>query len=121
MKATLARVATVLQRLFFPSAEAAAAAANLIKRPRKLTPSAFAQGLTFAWIEHPNATTGQLARSVALAGASLSEPGLCQRFTPAAATFFLNLLHAALRVVLSAPAAAMPLLARFNGVYLLDS
>jgi Transposase DDE domain len=121
MKATLARVATVLQQLFFQSAEAAAAAAKLIKRPRKLTPSAFAQGLTFAWLEHPNATTGQLARSVALAGASLSEPGLCQRFTPAAATFFLNLLKAALQVVLSAPAATMPLLARFNGVYLLDS
>jgi Transposase DDE domain len=121
MKATLARVATALQQLFCHATETAAAAAQLIKRPHKLTPAAFAQGLTLGWIAHPNATTGQLARSVALAGSSLSEPGLCQRFTPAAAAFFLALLHAALRVVLTAPDAALPLLARFNGVYLLDS
>jgi hypothetical protein len=121
MKATLARVARVLQQLFFRAAEAAAVSAQLCKRPRKLTPTAFAQGLTFGWLQHPNATIGQLTRAVAAAGASLSEPGLCQRFTPAAAAFFLALLQSALQVALTAPAAAVPLLARFHGVYLLDS
>jgi hypothetical protein len=121
MKATVARLVTVLQQVFFQSAELAAASAKLIKQARKLTPTAFAQGLTFCWLQHPHATTGQLTRFVAAAGSPLSEPGLCQRFTPAAANFFLALLQNALQVALAAPPAALPLLARFNGVYLLDS
>ena len=121
MQLTLARLVTVLQQLFFHSAAVAAATAALIKQPRKLSPSAFAQGLVFGWLQHPNATTNQLASFVAAAGAPLSEPGLCQRFTPAAAAFFLALLRAALQLALAAPTAAVPLLARFRGVYLVDS
>jgi len=93
MNVTLARLVTVLQQLFFHSAEVAAAAADLIKQPRKLTPTAFAQGLVFCWPQHPNATTNQLTSFVAAAGSPLSEPGLCQRFTPAAGDFFLALLQ----------------------------
>lgn len=121
MKVTLARLVGVLQQLFLRSPDVAAAGARLVKQPRKLTPAAFAQGLVFGWLQHPNATTGQLAAFVAAAGAPLSEPGLCQRFTPAAADFFLALLRGALRIALAAPAAAVPLLARFHGVYLVDS
>ena len=120
MKVTLARLVVVLQQLFFQSAEVAAAGAKLIKQPRKLSPSAFAQGLTLCWLQHPHATTAQLTSFVAAAGSPLSEPGLCQRFTPAASAFFLALLQSALQVALAAPPAALPLLGRFNGVYLLD-
>jgi hypothetical protein len=120
MQITVARAAALLQQLFSGSAEVAAASAGLIKQPRKLTAVAFARGLVFAWVQFPNATTSQLTRSVAAAGADLSEPGLCQRFTPAASAFFLALLRAAMQVVLAAPAAALPLLERFNGVYLFD-
>jgi hypothetical protein len=120
MQATLTRAAAVLQRLFGHAPEVAAASAELIKQPRKLTPCAFARGLTFGWMQHPHATTAQLARSVAAAGADLSEPGLCQRFTAAASAFFLALLRCALQVVLAAPPAAAAVLGRFNGVYLFD-
>jgi Transposase DDE domain len=121
MKATLAGLATVLQQLFFQSAEAAATKAKLIKKKRKLNAAAFAQGLTFCWMQHPNATTAQLTSFLGLAGSPMSEPGLCQRFTPAAADFFLALLQQALQHAFAAPPAAVALLARFNGVYLLDS
>jgi hypothetical protein len=121
MTATLARLAAVLQRLFFHSAEVASAAARLVKQPRKLTPAAFAQGLVFAWMQHPNATTSQLCSFVGTAGSPMSEPGLCQRFTPAASAFFLALLREALALALTGPACAGPVLARFSGVYLIDS
>jgi hypothetical protein len=121
MKLTLARLATVLQQLFFNSTDVAAAATKLVKKHRKLTPAAFAQGLTFCWLQHPNATTSQLTSFVGTAGSPLSEPGLCQRFTPAAADFFLALLKEALQHAFAAPPAAVALLARFNGVYLIDS
>jgi hypothetical protein len=120
MKATLARLAAVLQQLFSHSAELAAASSALIKQPRKLTACAFAQGLTFCWLQHPNASTSLLASFVANSGSPMSEPGLCQRFTPAASAFFLALLKAALQVALTAPKAALPVLQRFNGVYLFD-
>jgi hypothetical protein len=105
MNVTLARLVTVLQQLFFQSAEVAAAATNLIKQPRQLTPAAFAQGLVFCWLQHPNATTSQLTSFVAAAGSPLSEPGLCQRFNPAAWDFFLALLQGALQIARAAPAA----------------
>jgi hypothetical protein len=111
-----------LQRLFFDSADAAADGTGLIERFRQLSPQAFAQGLVFAWMQHPNASTSQLASFVTAAGSPISGPGLCQRFNQNASDFFLALLRAAVEVALSAPlGAAAPLLGRFNGVYLLDA
>jgi hypothetical protein len=121
MTATLSRLVTLLQRLFFEAADAAADQAGLIERSRQLLPPAFAQGLVFAWMQHPDASTSQLASSVTAAGSPISGPGLCQRFTRAASDFLLALLQSALRVVLAAPAATAALLGRFNGVYLLDA
>jgi hypothetical protein len=122
MKANLARLTTVLQRLFFHCAEDAADKAELIERRRQILPQPFALGLVFAWMQHPNASTEQLAGFVTAAGSPISPSGLCQRFTPNASAFFFALLQAAVEVLLTAPLGrASPLLDRFNGVYLLDS
>jgi hypothetical protein len=50
MKVTLARLRAVLQQLFFVSAELSAAASRLLKQPRKLTATAFTQGLVLGWL-----------------------------------------------------------------------
>lgn len=121
MTATLARLVALLQRLFFDATDQAADRAGLIERHRQLSAPAFAQGLVFAWMQHPNATTAQLAAFVTAAGAAISGPGLCQRFNEAASDFFGDLLQSALQVALTAPSAATALLGRFNGVYLLDA
>jgi DDE family transposase len=120
MTATLTRLVAILQQLFFDAADAAADGAHLIERQRQLSPPAFAQGLVFAWMQHPDASTSQLASFVTAAGAPISGPGLCQRFNEAASDFLLALLQSALQVALAAPAAAAALLGRFGGVYLLD-
>jgi hypothetical protein len=122
MKANLARLTTVLQQVFFHSADAAADKAELIERRRQILPQPLALGLVFCWMQHPNASTQQLASFVTAAGSSISPSGLCQRFTDKTSAFFFALLQLAIEVALTAPLGrAAPLLDRFNGVYLLDS
>jgi hypothetical protein len=68
MKATLSRLITVMQQLFFKTPDEAAQQTGLIKRERQILPPPLALGLVFAWMQHPNATTDQLASSVTAAG-----------------------------------------------------
>jgi Transposase DDE domain len=118
---SVAQLAGALQTLFTTTAEEQARACALIRRQRAVAPPALAQGLVFAWLQDPEATLPQLASSVTLAGSPLSPPALCQRFNPACADFFLGLLRRACQLALAARApAALPLLGRFEGVYLLD-
>jgi hypothetical protein len=121
MKASLARLVAVLQQLFCVRAESAAQQAGLIERQRQIYPQPFAAGLVFAWMQHPNASTEQLASFVTAAGSPISRSGLCQRFTKQASDFFLELLQAASGVALTASGDSVGLLNRFNGVYLLDA
>ena len=122
MTATLAGLTGLLQRLFFDLAEAAAEHAHLIQRRRQLTAPAFAQGLVFAWMQHPDASTEQLASAVTAAGSPISGPGLCQRFDQPASNFLRALLQPAVTAALGAANPALaPLLDRCNGVHLLDA
>jgi hypothetical protein len=118
---TLASLASRLQTLFGDDAQAAAAETDLIERRRKLTAEALATGLVFAWLQHPNASYVQLQSFVAAAGSTVCPSSLCERFTESLAAFFLVLLKRAMAVVLRPRPAAVPLLERFNGVYLDDA
>jgi hypothetical protein len=111
-----------LQTLFTTDAAQAAADSQFIRRQRKLTGPAFAQGLVFAWLEQPNATVDELVVSLARAGVCLKAQSLEDRFTPQSAEFFRLLLTRALsRAVAAAEPTACALLRLFEGVFLLDS
>src|SRR5438876_63910 len=56
MAVQLSEIAPQLQTLFTTAADQAAQKAQLIRRRRKLSSPAFAQGLVFAWLEKPDAT-----------------------------------------------------------------
>jgi hypothetical protein len=114
-------LAPQLQSLFGSVAEQAARQAQLIRRQRKLTAAAFAQGLVFTWLDNPQATADELVTGLARAGVTLQEQSLLDRFTPPAAEFFRLLLNAALRQVVATTPRAWGLLGRFDGTYLLDS
>lgn len=114
-------LAPQLQTLFTTDADTAARHAHLIQRQRKLTAAAFAQGLVFAWLENPQASTAQLLTALARAGVTLTEQSLLDRCNDRAAEFFRLLLQAGLRRVVAAVPRAHGLLSRFAGVYLLDS
>lgn len=118
---SVADLATTLQPLFTTVADQAARESGFIQRVRTLTGAAFVQALVFGWLGDPDASLSGLTQSAAACDAPLSRQGLDQRFTPAAAACLRRVLEAALTVVVAADAAALPILARFRGVYLWDS
>lgn len=118
---SVADLAATLQPLFTTVADHAAHESGFIRRVRTLTGAAFVQALVFGWLADPDASLAGLARTTAACDAPLSRQGLDQRFTPAAADCLRRVLAAALTVVVAADAVALPILARFCGVYLWDA
>lgn len=115
------RVARRMQSVLFEAANEASARTGLIRRQRKLTASALAQGLVFGWMQHPQATLEQLTRMLRACGADITPQALDQRFTPRMANFLRELFEATLSKVLEAEPISLELLNRFEGVYLTDS
>jgi hypothetical protein len=118
---SVADLAATLQPLFTTVADQAARDSGFIRRVRTLTGAAFVQSLVFGWLADPAAAVSGLTQSAAACAAPLSRQGLDQRFTPAAADCLRRVLAAALSTLVAADAAAVPILARFCGVYLWDS
>ena len=118
---SIPQVGLALQTIFTTVANAAARTSGLIRRQRQLTGAGFVQALVFGFLAHPQATLEQLAQSAATVGITISPQGLEQRFTEAAATCLQQVLEAAVQQVVVAKPVAVPILQRFNGVYLLDS
>jgi hypothetical protein len=121
MSPTFYVVTRNLQGLFGGTANLFARKAGFTQRRSKMTGSVFAQTLIFGWLHNPQATLEELAQVAGSLGVPISAQGLDQRFGPAAATFLKRLLQdAVLRVVASEPA-AVSLLQRFAGVFVVDS
>ena len=118
---SVTQLAGALQTVFTHGAHEAARETGFSKRSRQLTGPAFVQALTFGWLEDPSAPVEDLAALAGALGSPLSPSALDQRFTPAAADCLAAVLGRALQCVLAARRAALPLLRRFHGVYLLDS
>jgi Transposase DDE domain len=119
---SVSHLATALQTVLTDHAQARARPTGFVRRRGKLTGPAFVQGLVFGWLEDPAASLEGLADAIAVAGgADVTAQALDQRFTPAAADLLRDVLGAALGQVFAAAPAAIPLLRRFAGVYLLDS
>ena len=113
---SIAVLTDALQSLFTTDADDAARETGFVLRKRLWTGPAFAQALVFGWLDRPDASLERLAD---LAGTS--KQALEQRFTYRAVEFLARLLASALERCLSASsAAALPLLRRFNGVYVED-
>jgi hypothetical protein len=118
---TRAQLAASLQTLFTTTADDLARRSGFVERTSKLTGALFAQALVFGWLANPDASLPQLAAAAALAGVSITPQGLDQRCTSAAASFLESLLSAAVAVLVQADTVAIPLLARFTAVELLDA
>jgi hypothetical protein len=118
---TIAQLAESLQRLFTTTADELARRTGFVERRSKLTGAAFAQALVFGWLADPAAALPYLAAAAALAGVSISPQGLDQRCAAQGAAFLERLLGAAVDLLIQADQVAIPLLARFTAVELLDS
>lgn len=118
---SVARLAGTLQPLLTEEADRAAAETGFVKRARRVSGARFVQALVFGWLARPAASYSELAQAGAACGLAISPQGLAQRFGEPAAATLRRVLEAAIGRVLAAAPVALPVLRRFNGVYVSDS
>ena len=118
---SITQVSLALQTVLTTVANSAARTSGFIQRQRVLTGASWVQALVFGFLATPSASVEQLAHSAANAGTPISTQGLDQRWSAQAASCLKTVLEAAMQQVISADPVAIPILQRFNGVYLMDS
>lgn len=115
------QVVAAIQEVLGESADRLAKATKFVKREVKVTGSNYSQTLVFGWLSNPDATLEELTQTGAAVGLEITPQGLDQRFTQEACAFMKGVFDNAVEQVVSAEPVAIPLLERFNGVYLKDS
>ena len=102
----------------FAAATPLARTTHFVRRLRCLRPDVFARTLSLFRVQHPHASLEQLAGPLHLSALALGR----RLRSRAAATFLEALLRHAVRQLATAalPPATIPVLRRFNGVYLTD-
>jgi hypothetical protein len=117
---SVAQLCQTFQRVLTTVAEQAARATRFVQRQSKLTGAKFVQALVFGWWDNPEATYEQLAQTATGLGAPITAQGLEQRFTPEAANCLKQTLESAVQYAIVADPVVLPLLQRFNGVFIQD-
>jgi hypothetical protein len=118
---TVTTVALAMRTVLTTTAEAAGKATGFVKRKVKFTGATFTQTLVFGWLANAEATLEELCQTAAICGVDITPQGLDQRFTAEAAACLKQVLTAAVERVVMADPVTIPVLQRFNGVYLDDS
>jgi hypothetical protein len=119
--AKLPHLAATLRDALGHTADRLARATGFLQRHRKLSGAAFVQALVFGWMDDPDASLAALARSAAAVGCPVAPQSLDARFTEPAAALLEGVLGHAMGALLCGPSVERGLLARFDGVYLLDT
>lgn len=115
---SIPRMCRELEQLFREEAPRLAKEAGL--RDRCWTGASLARLVVFGWLAHPQAGLSQLVTVARSMGIKTSKQALDARFTQRTATFLLNLLQGAVRVIVAGPVVTLPLLQRFRAVYVED-
>lgn len=115
------QVATALQEVLNTVAATLGRSTGFVQRACKVNGALFVQTLVFTFLANPDATGDALTQTAAALGTELTESGLTQRFTKAAATLLQDVLAAALTRMLVADPLDLALLDQFSAVYLEDS
>ena len=118
---SIAQVSEAMQTVLTSVADTAARATGFVQRASKLTGALFTQTLVLGFLANPNASREELAQTAAALGVSITPQGLDQRMTETGAATLLEVLDATAATVLAADPVAIPLLARFSGVFIQDS
>lgn len=117
----LPHVAKEMNAVLTKSAEVAAKETGFVQRSSKMTGSKFAQTLVLGWMKNPIASLDELTQVAAALQVAITPQGLDARFNEAAAELMKQVLEVALTKVIEGDAVPIPLLQRFQGVYLQDS
>lgn len=119
--ASISEVAQCMQTVLTSEAERLGRETGFVQRRSKMMGAEFAQTLVFGWMGSPDAALSELCQTGAAVGVGISCQGLDQRFSESAATFLKALLDRAIEEAVASDPVAIPLLERFEGVYILDS
>jgi hypothetical protein len=117
---SVADVSRAMRTVLTTTADEAGRRSGCITRVRKFTGSTLCQTLVFGWLANPQATLSQLCQVAATLGVEIREQSLDERFTAATAAMLRAVLAAAVEQVLATSSVRIPLLQRFQGVYLQD-
>jgi len=117
---TIQQVAQKMQTILSSRADAAAQETGFVQRESKMTGAKFTETLVLGWLSNPQATLEELAQTAVTLGVEISPQGLDQRFNQAAAACLKEVLGAAVTEMVGTKPVAIPILQRFNGVYVLD-
>jgi len=115
------QVAKGIQYVLTSVSDFIAGQSGFIQRLRKLSGSSFVQTLVFGWLSNPHATLEELSQTAATLGITITPQGLDKRFTDKAADCLRQILEVATATVVADKPVAIPILQRFNGVYIQDS
>jgi hypothetical protein len=118
---TLPQIATAMKNLLEVGSDEIGRSSGFIQRQVKLSGSGFVKALVFGFLSNPEMTYGELGQSAASIGLEMSVQGLEQRFTYPASEFMRKVLEKAVGTVIEADKVALPILDRFEGIYLRDS
>ncbi len=117
----ISQVTSAMQQVLTQVANTAAVATGFIKRRRKISGAAFVQTLVFGWLANPKSTYDELAQAAGAIGISITRQAIEQRFGKPAAEMLKQTLDASVEQALATEPQAIPLLSRFNGVFIQDS
>lgn len=118
---TITQVGQAIQKMLGPVSDELAVETNFTQRKSKITGSVFMQALVFSSLEDPDWRYSNLVAGAMNAGVSVTKQAMEQRFTPASAALAQRVLERAVETVIETEAIALPLLERFQGVYIRDS
>ena len=119
--AIISQVSQAMQTVLTEVADRLGRGTNFVQRQVKVTGSNFCQTLVMGWLGKPEATLEELCQTGAAIGLEITPQGLEQRFTKEASDLMKAVLEEAIKQVVKAEPVAIPILRRFNGVYLTDS
>jgi hypothetical protein len=114
-------LAAVVMCLLGSEADELARVTGLVQRRRKLPGSAFSQILVFGWLAHPHAGLEDLADFAYAQGIDVSFQAIDDRINDQAVDFFQRLLCSALEYCCQSTNDVLPVLQRFQGVYVFDT
>lgn len=103
------------------TAERCARETGAVQRQRQFSGATLVQTLVFGWLANPAATLTELVQLAAGHGVRVSPQALHQRFSRPLAETLQQVLGALIQTAVVSTPAAIPLLERFTGIYILDS
>lgn len=116
----IAEVSEAMHRVLTTTAESVARRTSFVRRDSKLNGALFAQTIVLGCLRKPETKLGDLTQTAAGLHLQISNQGLDQRFTLAAANMLKEVLNAVATEIVAAEPVAIPLLQRFSAVIIQD-